>query len=76
MLSTNRCVPTSVSFAAMSRPAEIRCEPSTENAVSSAQSLCEPMNSTCSPVFASTARTLLSAHPSAIFDPSGDQLAP
>ena len=57
MLSTNRWVATSVSLAAMSRPTEIRCEPSAEKTVSSTQSLCEPMNRTCSPVLASMART-------------------
>ena len=76
MLSTNRWVATSVSLAAMSRPTETRCEPSAEKAVSRAQSLCEPMNSTCSPVSASIARTVLSAQPKAILVPSGDQLAP
>ena len=76
MLSTNRWVATSVSLAAMSRPTEIRCEPSAEKTVSSTQSLCEPMNRTCSPVLASMARTVLSAQPKAILVPSGDQLAP
>ena len=76
MLSTNRWVPTSVSLAAMSLPAEIRWEPSAENVVSSTQSLCEPMYRTCSPVLASMALTPLSAQPRAIFEPSGDQLAP
>ena len=47
---------------------------SVEKTVSSAQSLCEPWKRTCSPVFASMARTLLSPHPKAIFVPSGDQL--
>ena len=38
MLSTNRCVATSISLADMSRPTETRWLPSTENAVSSTQS--------------------------------------
>ena len=42
MLSTNRWVATSVSFAVMSRLTETRCVPSVEKTVSSTQSLCEP----------------------------------
>ena len=76
MLSMNRWVDVSISLAAMSRPSEIKCEPSAENTVLRTQSLCEPLNRTCSPVLASMARTVLSAQPKAILVPSGDQLAP
>ena len=76
MLSTKRCVATSVNFALMSRPTETMWSPFIENAVSSTQSLCEPCCSTCLPLSASIARTVKSEQPNAICLPSGDQLAP
>ena len=75
-LSINRCVATSTSFSVRSRLADTRYVPSSENVVSSTQSLCAPWNSTCFPVAASTARTVLSLHPNASLVPSGDQLTP
>ena len=42
MLSTNRCVATSISFIERSRLTEIRYVPSFEKTVSSTQSLCAP----------------------------------
>ena len=76
MLSTNRCVATSVSFAVMSRPTDMTCEPSAEKAVPSTQSECAPCCSVCLPVNESNTRTLLSGQPTAMSFPSGDQLAP
>ena len=76
MLSTNRCVATSVSFTAMSRPTETRRSPLLFHTVSSTQSSWASLNKTCSPLFTSKARTVESGKPTATRVPSGDQLTP
>ena len=53
MLSMNRWVFVSYSFAVMSRPTETSFDPSTENAVSTAQSSWDMLKKTCSPVVVS-----------------------
>ena len=76
MLSTMRCVLTSVSFIERSRLTEIRCDESFEKTVSSTQSPWAPWKRTSLPVSASMARSELSAQPKEISLPSWDQRTP
>src|SRR5690349_10220022 len=75
-LSIKRCSASSVNLTLMSLPLEMTWSPFNDQVVLITQSLCDPICSTCFPVEASTARTVLSAQPNATNLLSGDQLTP